>query len=195
MGSYLEKISGRSCQAVADRYGILQRVRFVVSETLAGPTVREVYTDASSCGYHFAPDQAYLVSTRRDGPRYRTGACSGTREVESDDAVEDLKALRAWESGKPLPPRIYGQIGSTYMRTDTIVRLIDDREERSVRPGADGRFSFDGLQRTVYRLQVEDVRGKAERVIDLKRLSCWEATPLFRDVWRILGSPVLVDSS
>jgi len=145
----------------------MQRVRFVVSEVFAGPPIREIYRDAADCGYPFGSDRAYLVNSVRDGSRYRTGACSRTGRVESDDAVEDLKALRAWKSGSPLPPRIYGRILFGHSRPDIRVRLIQDRGERSVRVGADGGFSFDGLENTQYRLQVQDGRGSGERVIPL----------------------------
>jgi hypothetical protein len=180
--------------AIEFRYAIMQRVRFVVSEVLAGPQVCEVYTDASSCGYRFELSREYLVNSGREGPRYRTGACSRTSRVESDDAVEDLKALRAWKSGRPLPPRIYGRIDSPDLRMDTRVHVIDDREEHTVLLAANGRFSFDGLEKTKYRFQVQDGRGKGERLVDLSHLSCFEAFPWFDGVWHVAGSPVVLDS-
>lgn len=175
------------------RFGHIQRVRFIVSELLAGPQIREVYTDTSSCGYRFEPGLAYLVNANHDGPRYQTGACSRTSRVESDDAVEDLKALRAWRTGNPLPPRIYGRIEVRDLRPDTRVRLVDDqdREERLARLDPNGRFSLDGLTNTKHRFQVEDSRGKGER---LSRLGCFEATPWFSEVWHIAGSPVMLES-
>jgi hypothetical protein len=175
---------------IAIRFAFMQRVRFVVSEVFAGPPIREIYTDATDCGYPFESGRDYLVNSVRDGSRYGTGACSRTGRVESDDAVEDLKALRAWKSGNPLPPRIYGRIPFEHLRPDIRVHLIMDRGERSVSVGADGRFSFDGLENTQYRLQVQDGRASGERVIDLSRLGCYEATPWFDGVWRIVGSPV-----
>lgn len=137
--------------AIESRYAIMQRVRFVVSEGFVGPPISEVYTDVSSCGYRFEPGRVYLVNSSRDGTRYRTGACWRTSQVESDDALEDLKTLRAWKSGAPLPPRIYGRIHSADLRTDTRVRLKDDREERSVPLSANGRFSIDNLEKKQYR--------------------------------------------
>lgn len=171
------------------RYGRLQRIRFEVSEVLAGPQVREVYTDATSCGYRFEPDLDYLVNSFRDGDRYRTGACSGTAPVGADQAVENLKALRAYKSGAPLAPRIYGRIDPADLRPDTTVRLIGGGETRPVRLGADGRFSLDELDKAKYRLQVEDARGAGEREIDLVILGCFDAAPWFSKGWHIAGSP------
>lgn len=178
------------------RFGLIQRVRFSVTERLAGPRIREVYTDASSCGYRFEPGLTYLVNANHDGPRYHTGACSRTSRVESDDAVEDLKALRAWRTGNPLPPRIYGRIDMRDLRPDIRVRLVDDQgqEERLTRLDPNGRFTFDDLAKTKYRFQVEDSRGKGERLIDLSRLGCFEATPWFSESWHVAGSPVLMES-
>ena len=170
-----------------------QCVRFIVSEVLVGPEVREVYTDASSCGYRFKPGSLYLVNAHVEGSRYLTGACSRTSRIDSDEAVEDLRALRAWRSGIPLLPRIYGRIEPADVRTDTRVHLIEDRDERSVRLDGDGRFSIDGLAKTKYRLRVEDARGKAEHEIDLSRIDCFEATAGFSDGWDIAGDPVPSD--
>jgi hypothetical protein len=64
----------------------------------------------------------------------------------------------------------------------------------SVRAGANGSFSFDGLEKTKYLLRIEDLRGKGEREIDLSRLGCFEATPSFYDGWQILGEPVILES-
>ena len=177
------------------RFGSIQRVRFIVSEFLAGPEIREIYTDTSSCGYSFEAGLTYLVNANHDGPRYRTGACSRTSRVESDDAVEDLKALRAWRAGNPLPPRIYGQILMGDLRADTRVRLFDEQgqEERLARIEPNGRFSLDALAKTKHQLQVEDSRGKGDRFIDLSHLSCFEATPWFSEVWHIAGSPVVLE--
>lgn len=174
------------------RFGIMQRVRFQVSEELSGPRVSEVYTDASSCGYRFETGQVYLVNASRDGSRYRTGACSRTAKVDSDSAIEDLKALRARKSGNPLPPRIYGRIDSGDLNSDTRIRLVHDGEERPVTIGKDGSFSIDGLERMKYRLIVEDARGKGDREIDLSRIGCFESFPWFSDGWHIAGSPVVI---
>jgi hypothetical protein len=82
------------------------------------------------------------------------------------------------------------------LQPDTRVRLVDDRgrEERVVRLDPNGRFSFDGLTKKTHRFQVEDPRGKGERLIDLSRLGCFEAAPSFSEVWSIAGSPVVMDS-
>jgi hypothetical protein len=174
------------------RFGIMQRVRFQVSEELSGPKVSEVYTDASSCGYRFETGQVYLVNASRDGSRYRTGACSRTAKIDSDSAIEDLKALRARKSGKPLPPRIYGRVDSGDLKSDTRIRLAHDGEECSVAIDNDGRFSVDGLEPMKYRLIIEDARGKGDREIDLSRIGCVESFPWFSDGWHIAGSPVVI---
>jgi hypothetical protein len=77
------------------QHGYMQRIRFVFSEVFAGAQVHEVFTDSSDCGYRFDLNHAYLVNSSRDGLRYRTGACSRTAPAESEEAVEDLKALHA----------------------------------------------------------------------------------------------------
>jgi hypothetical protein len=175
------------------RFAYMQRVRFVVDEVFAGPAIREIHTDATRCGYRFESGRAYLVNADQRGSRYATGACSRTSRFESDEAVEDLKALRAWKSGTPLPPRIYGRVNSEDLRPDIRIHLIKDRDDKSVVVGVDGSFSFDGLDKTLYRLRVEDGRGRGDREIDLSRLGCFEATPWFSDSWRIAGVPVVLD--
>jgi hypothetical protein len=172
------------------RYGLLQRVRFVVTEVLMGPEIQEVYTDASSCGYSFQQGQVYLVNASRDGTRYGTSACSRTSSMESDDAAEDLKALRAWKSGRLLPRRIYGRIDREQLPSGIRVSLKNGEAEQVAPMGSDGRFSFDGLKPETYWLHVADERGSGERVIDLSRIGCFEAFPWFSDGWRIAGSPV-----
>jgi hypothetical protein len=174
------------------RLGIMQRVRFQVSEELSGPKVSEVYTDASSCGFPFEPGQVYLVNATRDGSRYRTAACFRTAKIDSDSAIEDLKALRARKSGKRLPPRIYGRIYSSDLTSNTRLRLALNGEERSVVIGDDGRFSIDGLERLKYRLIVEDERGIGDREIDLSRIGCFESFPWFSSGWHIAGSPIVI---
>jgi len=173
------------------RFGHIQRVRFIVSELLAGPQIREVYTDMSSCGYRFEPRLTYLVNANQEGPRYRTSACSRTSRVESDDAIEELKTLRARRTSNPLPPRIYGRIDVRDLRPDIRVRLVDDQgqEERLVRLDPNGRFSLDGLTKTKHQFQVEDSRGRGERLIDLSSFGCFEATIWFSEGWKIGGSP------
>jgi hypothetical protein len=177
------------------RYTYMQRIRFVVSEVFTGPPLHEVYTDISSCGYRFESERVYLVNSFRDGPRFITGACSRTGRVDSEYAVEDLKALRAWKSGSPLAPRIYGRIPSSDIRTDIRVRLTKSQDEKLARLDANGGFSFDDLEKAQYRLSVQDARGAGDRVIDLSRLGCFEATPWFGDGWHIAGSPVLLEKS
>ena len=77
-------------------YAFLPRVRFKVTEVLAGMQIREIYTESTSCGYRFQRGKVYLVILFRDGRRYSTGACSRTGPVESDEAVEDLKVAREY---------------------------------------------------------------------------------------------------
>ena len=175
------------------RYADMQRVRFEISELFTGPRIHEIYTDISSCGYRFEPGGSYLVNSFRDGTRYLTGACSRTARMESPDAEEDLKALRAWQSGNPRAPRIYGRISSSDLRADIRVRLTKDQEEKLAHLSANGGFSFDSLEKAQYRLEVQDARGTGGRVIDLSRSGCYEATAWFSDVWEIAGFPVLLE--
>jgi hypothetical protein len=180
--------------AIEFRYGLLQRVRFMINEVLIGPEVHEVYTDASDCGYRFEQGQLYLVNTNRRDGRYRTGACWRTSSVASDDATEDLMALRAWRSSKPLPPRIYGRVSPQEVHTGLRVILGDDQQELVFQVDASGRFSFDNLEKRMYQLQIVDERGTGKRDIDLSRLRCFEAFPWFSDSWHIGGSPLLINS-
>lgn len=179
--------------AIEVRYGLLQRVRFAVTEVLVGPQIQEVYTDASSCGYAFQQGQVYLVNARRDGNRLRTGACSRTTSIMSYEAVEDLKALRAWRSGKPLLPRIYGRVGGDDLRSGIRVSIKHGQDEEVLRIGPDGRFVFDDLKKDVYQFQVEDERGSGERLVDLSRIGCFEAFPSYSDGWRIGGLPAVIE--
>ena len=172
------------------RYAYMQRIRFAVGEAFAGPPIREVFTDTSSCGVRFESGEAYLVNSFRDGPRYRTFACSRTARVESDDAAEDLKALRAWKSGTPLSPRIYGRITSPDLLAGVRVRLTKDQDEKLALVNANGGFSFDGLENAQYRLEVQDARGTGDRLIDVSRLGCFEANLSFSHGWHIAGTPV-----
>jgi hypothetical protein len=182
--------------ALEVRFGYTQRARFHVTEILSGPRIEEVYSNATSCGFRFEPGWTYLVVAHRNGRSYHTGACSRTSRVESSSAVEDLKALRAWRSDNPLAPRIYGHIDKAQVRQDTRVRLFDEesRERAVSRVDSNGRFAFDALGKVTYRLQVEDFRGKGERLIDLSRLACFEATPYFGESWSVLGIPTLTES-
>jgi hypothetical protein len=177
------------------RFAILQRVRFALKESFAGPLLRDIYTDASSCGYRFESGRVYLVNATRDGSRYRTGPCFRTNRIESYEALEDLKALRAWKSGKPLAPRIYGRIRPSDLRVDTRLRLIGTGPTRPVAVDEGGLFSIDDLESQPYRLEVMDARGSAERLIDLSRLRCFEVTAVFSDAWSILGFPIVTQES
>jgi hypothetical protein len=177
------------------RYAFMQRVRFKATEVFAGSGTEEIYTDCSSCGYRFQVGHVYLVNASRGGRRYWTGACFRTGPVESREAIEDLKALRAWKSGTPLAARVYGHIPHDDLRGDVRVSLVNERGRKLADPTFDGAFSFDDLDRTEYRLQVEDGRGKGERLIDLSRVRCFEAMPWFSGEWHIAGTPVQMDRS
>ena len=169
----------------------MRRARFVVLETFAGFFVREIYTDSSSCGYLFALGKVYLVDAYRDGLHYHTGACSRTASVDSRSAVEDLKALRAWKSGVPLAPRIYGRIAPDDMQPGLQVRLTRDQEDKLAQINPDGSFSFDGLEREQYRLVVQDTHGAQAHSIDLSETACSEAIVWFRGGWNIVASAPL----
>jgi hypothetical protein len=173
-------------------YGYMQRVRFAVDEALVGAKAREVFTEASSCGYRFQLNRVYLVDSKRQQDRYWAGACSRTDIVDSKEAVEDLKALRAWKGGTPLLPRIYGWISPSDFAPGVRVRVTQDKEGEWLNPGNGGYFSFDGLEKARYRLQIQDGRGTGERVIDLQRTGCFEASPWFKDTWRVAGVESLV---
>jgi hypothetical protein len=110
-------------------------------------------------------------------------------EAESEQAIEDLKALRARKSGTPLLPRVYGRINPSDLRADVLVRLTRDQNEDWVHPDSGGGFSFDGLEKTQYRLQVQDGRGTGERLLDPAGRGCFETVPWFSGSWRVAVSP------
>lgn len=141
-------------------------------------------------GYEFHVGQDYLVVSNQDGARYKTGACSRTGRIDSEDVIEDLKAVRTWKSGNPLQPRIYGRVQQRDLNSSLQVHLLHDGKVLSIGPAADGRFSFDDLEKKRYTLAVEDARGSGKRVIDLSRFRCFEAIPWFGDKWEILGGPL-----
>jgi hypothetical protein len=178
--------------ALESRYGLLQRIRVAVTETLVGPEILEVYTDATSCGCPFEQGRLYLINARRDGNRYVTGACTRTSRITSNEAVEDLKTLRTWKSGRPLPPRIYGRFRTEDMRAGIRVSVRHGQVERVLQIGSDGRFSFDDLSKEAYQLQVIDERGSSAIVLDLSHVGCFEASPWYSDGWHIGVSPVVV---
>jgi hypothetical protein len=182
---------------IESHYAYMQRARFEVMELFAGAATESIFTESTSCGYQFRVGDVYLVNAWRDGPRYKTGACSRTGPIYSREVVEDVKALRASRGGESLAPRIYGYISREGLRTGIQIHLLrkggHDRESRI--PDSDGAFSFDDLDRTEYRLQIEDSRGTAETTVDLWASECFEAELWFDDEWKIAGSPVLIESS
>lgn len=173
----------------------MQRIRVVVKESFTGPTTREIYTSATSCGIRFRLNQTYLIVSNPKGSRYYTGACSGTAPIDSHDAVRDLKVLRDWKAGISLLPQIEGSIDPEDLRPNLRVRLVRDQEVTSIFPGADGIFSVDRLAKAQYRLQVEDGRGKAETLIDLSNRACFQASIRFSDGWSINVWPFLEEKT
>lgn len=187
--------TSRDADAILHRYEHMQRVRFAVVEAFSGPPIAQVFTHSGSCGVDFQEGQTYLVNATQDSGWYRVRACSRTDRVESFEAAEDLKALRAWKSGSPLAPRVYGQIAAAELRTDTRLRLFGDGGERLVPIDSSGRFSAEGLERKEYRLQIDDARGKADYAVDLGPVSCFEARASFDGRWRIWTSgPIMMRS-
>jgi hypothetical protein len=166
---------------------IPQRVRFEVQEWLEGGPARELvlYTSFSSCGYRFKMGETYLVVADKESPklRWRTGACTGTQPILT--AGEDLKALRPWKEGRLLPPRVYGQIQEErpqplgppiYTPMPGLpVLLFHGESKLEVRSDHAGRFSFDDLAQSKYRLELGQPgwQGSKEEV-DLTRDRCFE---------------------
>lgn len=167
-----------------------RRVRFRVKEWIEGNSGEEIelFTDPGSCGYRFQPGKEYLVvsyqNTKTD--KWWTGACSRTAPVDSENARQDLKALRAWRDGQPLAPRIYGQVLDWRKRQlgvplfsgspDVLIRLAGASSEQEVRADAEGRFSFENLEPTKQRIElvVPEILGSPQN-IDLSRGRCFEA--------------------
>lgn len=167
-----------------------RRVRFRVSEWIDGNSGQEfeLFTDDSDCGYRFEAGREYLVVSwqPKETTTWWTGACSRNAPVESDRAVQDLRALRAFRDGRPLAPRIYGQIYDRRHRqpsdtvtpgpADFIIRLTGPSSEKEIRPDDEGRFSFDNLAPASHRIEVvaSGARGDAQE-IDLSHDRCYEA--------------------
>lgn len=165
-----------------------RRIRFQVTEWLQGNPggEAEIFTEATSCGYRFKKGEQYLVVSRQDKMtnRWWTWACSRTAPLDSADAIEDLKALRAWRDGRTLAPRVYGEIYDQREGNDprspapsgVSIRLTGPSSEQEIRVGAEGRFSFDNLAPASHRLEVVagPVIGSPQE-IDLSHGGCFEA--------------------
>lgn len=167
-----------------------RRVRFRVREWIEGNSGEEfeLFTDASDCGYRFEAGKQYLVvsSQYTKTDKWWTGACSRTAPVESEDAKQDLRALRAWRDGRPLSPRIYGQIYDRRHRQpsdpgppgspDFIIRLTGASSEQEIWPDTEDRFSFDNLAPTSHRLELVAAAALGSpQEIDLSHGRCFEA--------------------
>ncbi len=166
-------------------YRVQQRVRFEVSEQLLGPTVREVITAGTSCGYRFERGERYVVEAEASGGGYTTRACGATQKLAGKTrlaAERALRDLRAARDGRP-PVRISGQIAEDDLGDTLQLRLTGPDGERVAPPAPDGSFEFEALARTEYQLEVSDGRGARSVAIDLRGTSCAEARAEFREDW------------
>lgn len=182
-------------------YGMMQRVRFRVTERFGEARVDEVFTSLSSCGVRFDLGETYLVIGERSGRQYWSSACSRTARVQSNSAIADIEALRAWRSGAPAATRVYGWVDGWLDKVqvygpDLRLRLFDaaNQEEGVTQPDAKGWFRFEGLTRTKHRLVAEDSQGKADQTtIDLSPVACSEATVWSTNgKWNIKAAPKLM---
>jgi hypothetical protein len=111
-----EQLSKATDERELDRLGFDQRrqARMEVLENFVGADGSQftLYTavDGPACGFDFTEGGTYLMEAhRRPGSdTWQVTSCSRTRSV--DRADEDLRVLRAWNTGQRLPGRISGQI-------------------------------------------------------------------------------------
>jgi hypothetical protein len=185
-----------------------RRVRFRVKEWLAGNDGEEfeLFTESTSCGYSFHVGGEYLVVSEKHAEtnRWWTGACSRTALVESVEAHEDLRTLRASKDGRPLPPRIYGQILDWRQRqpgnqvspglSGAVIRLVGASIDREIGSDEQGRFTFDDLTAASHRLQITSPTAFGlPHKIDLSHGGCFEAVVFIEQdaagiEYKILGS-------
>jgi hypothetical protein len=163
---------------VSDLSMYSRRVRFRVREELEGSAGEEfeVFTEATSCGYKFQAGREYLVVSHqnKETGRWSTGACSRSAPVESADAQQDMRALRARKAGEPMAPRIYGRVGEPL--PSALLRLAGASFHREAVSDADGRFAFDNLPAGKYRLEVGGMEASGgPQEIDLSGGGCFEA--------------------
>ncbi|QOY91808.1 hypothetical protein [Paludibaculum fermentans] len=186
-----------------------RRVRFRVAEWLQGGRGRsfELFTDISSCGYRFASGGTYLVvaTLEAESGRWQTGACMRNAPADTRLAREDLKALRAARDGRPLLPRVYGEVldwreGSAGFKSASgpphaVLRLTGPASRSETASDDQGWFSFDDLPRGTYRLELlRPPLGGGGTTIDLSRTGCSEASVLLekgseRGTYTVLVSP------
>ncbi len=168
-----------------------RRVRFRVAEWLQGGRGNsfELFTDISSCGYRFANGGTYLVvaTLEAESGRWQTGACMRNAPAGTRLAREDLKALRAARDGRPLLPRVYGEVldwrdGSAGIKSASgpphaVLRLTGPASSREAASDDQGWFSFDDLPPATYRLELlqPSLHGGGT-TIDLGHTGCSEAS-------------------
>ncbi len=167
-----------------------RRVRFRIVERFAGTASLdfELFTGigGGDCGVGFEVGQTYLVdSFQQDkATRWSASICSGTRHVKY--ATEDLRSLRAWKEGKPLPPRIYGVLEDWTDRRQSEgqywkpfpgveLRLTGPEGTTKATTDAEGHFAFENLRRNKYRIEA-DLPGwrldERKQTIDLATQAC-----------------------
>jgi hypothetical protein len=169
-----------------------QRVRLRVQEWLEGDYGEsfEVWTEATSCGYRFRLDGEYLVVAfaKTATGRWRTGACSRTAPAESTEAREGTDFLRAWRSGNPLRPRVFGKVTPAPRAGPWSpapgVRVTLQRPGSGLGTTTDqaGRFAFENLEAANYQLDVAvpGWEGKSSEV-DLTANRCVQSSIFLED--------------
>jgi hypothetical protein len=165
-----------------------QRVRIRGEEWfLGGPdSVIEVYTDLTSCGYHFESGRQYLVVAHRNAKtgRWATGACSRTSLAQN--ATDEIDWLRAWKAGHPMPPRVYGTVddpGTGGLPLQPLagiaLRLVGATSTRDSISDAQGHFAFDNLESSQYQLEIAEGSWNGEAAkVDLRHDRCYLADVL-----------------
>jgi hypothetical protein len=150
-----------------------RRARFAVVENFVGANGPqfELFTnlDGPSCGFDFAEGGTYLVRAYRNlgDERWQVSSCSRTRAIANAD--EDVRMLRTWKAGIPLPARILG-----IAAPGLTVRLRGSGRALETSTDSQGRFEFKDLPNGTYEVEAESPPNVRRRAVDLTRGTCAE---------------------
>jgi hypothetical protein len=138
----------------------IKRVRLKVEEVFSGEAGEtfELFTGTggADCSSGFEAGERYLVyaSLDKKSGKWTTGVCSGTAAWRY--AKDEVMGYRAWNQGKPLPPRIHGYLADatrkdgawpTYDAIEGLtVRLSGQGITSETKTDNDGHFAFEGLE-------------------------------------------------
>ncbi len=149
-------------------------VRFRVDEAFVGTPgpIFELMEIESDCSIGFEAGKQYLVIAGRGKSHWSASGCSGTTTASYGKL--EIDALRAWKRGQPTKPGILGSVSDSTSRPDRLpgewhaaegikITLSGKRVRREARTAADGSFSFSGLARAQYKLQMAEPGWAAQK--------------------------------